>query len=501
MTTSFPRLTRWTAALLMASAALVATAQARDLTIALPGNVNTLDPDKTTTVGTDLSVIAHLYTPLIDRGADLKLRPGLATAWEALDDTTWRFTLREGVTFTNGETLDAEAVKWNVARILDPAVAARNRPWFANIAEVRVVSPTVVDFVTRAPYPDLPAQMAMFFLMPPQWTATNNTAITALGSGPYELESFSRGDRIVLRARANYWGEKPAFERVTFRIMPEDSARIAAVLAGEVDLATAFPTAEIARLNQSGRVRAGAVPGTRAMFVKLNALKPPFQNNPKLWRALNLAVDKNAINQALLNGLGEVEACQVLSSAYFGFNPELKPIPYDPRQARRLLAEAGFANGLSIDLEVPTGRYIQAQDIAQIVAAQLGEVGVTVNLREIEFGAWMNKYIVQRNLADAAYFGLGWPTLDAGGLLNFWEQDNPQSYWVDAEYNRIASAARSTTDEAKRAALYRELTQKMCDASPVLFLFFTPITYVERPNIQWQARGDDWVRAIDVTPR
>lgn len=487
--------------LAMMAAALAHPVEAKDLTIALASNVNTLDPFKSTTVGTDLSVAAHIYTPLVDRGADLKLRPGLATKWEAVGDNMWRFTLRDGVTFSNGEKLDAEAVKWNVERVLDPKTAARNKPWFASIVEVKVISPTQVEFVTKGAYPDLPDQMSMFLLMPPKWTAENNPAVSAVGSGPYELTRFASGDRVVLKARKDYWGDKPAFDNVTFRIIPEDSSRIAALEAGDVDLITAFPTSEIARIKSGGKAEAGSVAGTRGMFIKLNSLKPPFKDNPKLWRALNLAIDRKAINDGLLDGLAEISACQPLSSAYFGFNPDLKPVPYDPAQAKKLLAEAGFAGGLNMELEVPTGRYIQASDIAQVVASQLGEVGVTVKLREMEFGAFMNKYIVGRNLGDSAYFGLGWPTLDAGGLLNFWEKENPQAYWNNDAFTDGAKAARSINDPAKRNELYRKLTKQLCEESPSVFMFFTPITYGQSKSISWQARGDDWVRAIDVKIR
>lgn len=485
----------------LSSAAFIPPAAARDLTIALSSNVNTLDPDKSTTVGTDLSVLAHIYTPLVDRGSDLKLRPGLATKWEAIGDTAWRFTLREGVTFSNGEKLDAEAVKWNIERVLDPKTGARNKPWFTAISEVKVVSPTIVEFVTKGAYPDLPDQMSMFLLMPPKWTAENNPSVAALGSGPYELVRFSSGDRVELKARKDYWGEKPTFDNVTFRIIPEDSSRIAALEAGDVDLITAFPTSEIARIKAGGKADAGSVAGTRGMFIKLNALKAPFKDNPKLWRALNLGIDRKAINDGLLDGLAQISACQPLSPVYFGFNPDLKPVPYDPAQAKKLLAEAGFSNGLTMELEVPTGRYIQASDITQVVASQLGEIGVTVKLREMEFGAFMNKYIVGKNLGDSAYFGLGWPTLDAGGLLNFWEKENPQSYWDNASFNEGAKAARSTNDAAKRTELYRKLTKQLCEDSPSIFMFFTPITYAQSKGIAWQARGDDWVRAIDIKTR
>jgi peptide/nickel transport system substrate-binding protein len=199
--------------------------------------------------------------------------------------------------------------------------------------------------------------------------------------------------------------------------------------------------------------------------------------------------------------MAEISRCQPLSPAYFGFNPDLKPLAYNPAEAKRLLREAGYPNGLSIEIEIPTGRYIQASDIVQVIAAQLSDVGVKVELREIEFGAWMNKYIVAKNLSDAAYFGLGWPTLDAGGLLNFWEKENPQAYWDNDEFTDAAKAARSVNDPTKRTQMYRKLTEQLCNASPSIFLFFTPITYAHARDIVWQARGDDWVRAFEIRQR
>ena len=480
----------------------VTAAAARDLSIALPTNVNTLDPDKTTTVATDLSVISHIYTPLVDRGPDMKLRPGLATSWRAVNDRTWEFKLTPGVTFPDGEKLDASAVKWNIERILNPKTEARNKPWFAAISEVKVIDPTTIDIASRHAYPDLPAQLTMFFLMPPKWTASHNPSITAMGTGPYSLVRFASGDRVVLRAKPDYWGpQKPQFNTVTFRIMPEAASRIAALLAGDVDLITVFPPSEIARINRSKVATAAAIPSTRAMFVKFNTLKPPFKDNPKLWLALNVAVDKEGIVKSLWNGLGQVENCQVLSPAYFGYNPALKPIPYDPAAAKKLLAEAGYPHGLSFTMEIPTGRYLEAPDIAQIIAGELGQIGVNVKLREMEFGAWMNKTIVARNLGQSAYFGLAWPTLDAGGLLAFWQSNSPEAYYKDPMIDHLLAAASATNDAAKRQALYDQATARLCAAPPLIYLFFQPVTYAERNTIEWHARGDDWVRAMDVSPR
>ena len=155
-------------------------------------------PHKTATVSTDLSVISQLYSALVLRGPDLKIKGDLATSWKAIGDLTWRFQLTPGVTFPNGEKLDAEAVKWNFERVLDPKVGARIKSWFAAVKEVKAISPTEVEIVTSKPFPALVDQLSMFFLLPPQWAQQNNPAVAAMGTGPYELKEFRSGERVTL---------------------------------------------------------------------------------------------------------------------------------------------------------------------------------------------------------------------------------------------------------------------------------------------------------------
>lgn len=472
---------------------------AETLTIGLPANINTLDPHASTTVPTDLSLASHIYTPLIIRDANLELQPAAATSWEILDDNTWEFHLRDGITFSNGEVLDAAVVKWNLERVLNPENNLRLRGFMRLIDNVTVVDPLTVRIHTSSPFPALADQLAMFFLLPPSWAQNHDPAAEAAGSGPYELVSFASGDQAVIRLREDYWGEQPAFDEVVFRIMPEAASRIAAVRAGDVDFVTQFPPSDVADLNGKDGVTAGAIAGTRFMFVKFNTLRAPFKDNPDLWRALNYAVDRNLILEALWGGAGEVGHCQPLSPAYFGFNPELEEYPYDPDRARELLAQAGFPNGLEIELETTIGRYIQAPDIAQVIAAQLAEVGVTAQISEMEFGAWLTKYRKDRNLGDMAYFGLAWPTLDADGLLSFWESSNDQAYYENPEFDSLIQEARSTTDSSRRLELYADATKILCDAPPHIGMFFQPITYATSPNVHWTPRGDDWVRVMDMT--
>lgn len=488
-------------ALMLSTAAMTGTAAAQDLTVALPTSVNTLDPHNTATVGTDLSVISHLYTPLVIRGPDLALQPALATSWEAVDDLTWRFELRPGVTFVNGEPLDAEAVRWNIERVLDPDFNARVQSWFRPIEEVRVIDDTTLEIVTNAPYPALADQMSSFFLLPPQWTEAHNPAAEASSSGPYELVEFVSGDRIVLQANDEYWGEAPAFQTVEFRMMPEDSSRIAALLADEADFIQYFAPSEIDRINESGRAEASALSGIRFMMVKFNNLQPPFQGNPDLRMAINYAIDRQGIIDSLFNGLGDIANCQPLSPAYFGYNPDLEPAPYDPARARELMASAGYPDGLEVDLEVPLGRYVQAQEIAQVVAAMLAEIGVDVNIIEMEFGAWLDKYRNAGDLGDMSYLGQAWPTLDADGLLTLFEPGNAFAYYENEQFGELIREARSITDRDQRQDLYRQATQVMCEDPPHVPMFFQPTTYAISNDIEWQVRPDDWVRAFDMAPR
>lgn len=503
-TTKGRRVLRWIMAFAAALPFVAGAAQpgfaADKVVIGLWTDVNTLDPVMTNTVGTDLSVISHLYTPMIIRGPDLKLKPALAKSWKAVDDHTWSFVLQSGITFPNGEPLDAAAVKWNIERILDPKVKARIATWFKPIKEVRVKSPTELEVVTDKPYPILPGQFSVLFLLPPKWTETHNPAQQAMGTGPYDLVESVSGDHITLKAKAKYWGEKPPFDTVVFRPIPEDASRIAAVLSGDIDVVVGFPPSEIERLNKSGKVKAGGVPSTRSMSIKLNGLKPPFQDNLVLRQALNYAVDKQAIIKAIFGGMVPESRCQVLMDGYFGYNPDLKPYPYDPAKAKAMLAKAGYPSGLSVELEVPQGRYMLASEINQAIAAMLENVGVRVKLVEMQFGPFMDKYLKAHDMAQMAYLGMGWPTLDADGLLTLWDPASNYSYWPDKEFGDLLAQGRSTTDEATRLQIYAKATARMCEQAPNIFLFNQPITYAHSLKIDWQARPDDWVRAFEMKP-
>jgi len=484
---------------MLAGLALPHMAQAADLTIALSNPVNTFDPHMTASVGTDLSVLSHIYPALILRGPDLKLHGSLAKEWSLVDDNTWRFTLQDGAKFSNGEPLDAEAVKWNLDRVRDPAVKARIASWFTLVSEVNVISPTELEVKTSAPYPAFADQLSMFLLLPPKWAAEHNPVNETMSGGPYKVRNIVPGESVVLDANPDYFGDKAEFDSVTFQIIPETGSRIAALLSGDVDMINGIPVTEIDRIKQSGNATAGAVDSTRSMMIKFNTTVPPF-DNVKVRQALNYAVDKEGISKALFNGLAQPSLCQVLTPNYFGFNPDLKAYPYDPDKAAQMLAEAGVDLSKPIEFDVPSGVYLQGTEVAQVVASQLTDIGLNVKITELEFSVYMNKYLQSHELSPISLLAQAWPTIDADGLLTLFAPGNNYAYWDNADFGAALAEGRASTDPAVRQAAYKKATEVMCDQAPAIFLYAQPATYAYANDITWTPRGDDWVRAFDMHP-
>jgi peptide/nickel transport system substrate-binding protein len=450
-------------------------------------------------VGTDLSVISHLYSSLVVRGPDLKLQPQVADSWQATSDTSWRFKLHPGITFLDGEKLDATAVKWNIDRVLNPDTKARVKSWFDLVSAATVVDDLTLDVTTTSPYPAFVDQLSMFYLLPPKWASENNPAAKALGTGPYTLREWVKDDHVTLDANPNYWGPAPQFKTVIFRAVPEVSSRVAGLLSGDLDIITGVAPADFDRITAAG-LTAGSTPSTRSAFVKFNTLLKPL-DDVRVRQALNYAVDKDTLIKNIFNNTTAKSNGEVLTGAYFGYNPDLKPYDYDLAKAKELLSEAGQANGFQAELDVPSGTYLLGSETSQAIAGQLAQVGVQAKVTEMPFSVYMDKYLPQKNLAPMAYITQAWPTLDADGLLSLFEAGNQYAYWNDQQFSDFLKQARSTTNQQQRLELYKQATARMRDQAPVLFLFPQPATYATGKSVEWKARPDDWVRAWDVQPK
>jgi peptide/nickel transport system substrate-binding protein len=491
------RSTALSGAFALALAAGLPHAQAESLNVALSAGIQTLDAHNAVVPGTELSVVSQLYTPLVTRDADLKLVGVLAESWELVDPTTWKFVIKPGIKFPDGEPLDAAAVAWNIQRVIDPKTPTRSRSWYTVIDHAEAVSPTELRIYTTQPFGALPEQLTMLFMMAPNWVAANDTTLHAMGTGPYDLVSYTPGDRVVLKAKADYWGPKPDFSDVVMRIIPDAAARVAGLQAGELDVITDILPVDVATINKSGAGQAGALASNKAFVMKFNMTKPPM-DNLKLRQAINYAVDKQAIIDSIYAGTTTPSQCQILNSSQIGFNPALKAYAFDPDKARELLKESGLKLPVQIEFEVPLGRYLLAQDAAQAIAGELADVGINVSLKEMEFATWMGKFWDAQDMGQIALLTQFYATNDGGGTLNLFHKSSRVDYWDDDQFSKDLDAARAAIDPVERDRLYAAATSRMCDQAATGFLFGLPATYATSKRVAWKARPDDWVRPADM---
>ena len=380
-----------------AAATLAASARARaaspgEVVVAQAADAYTMDPGRHSVYPT-ANVLLQIYDALITLDPAGGFRPSLATEWSNPDPLTWRFRLRPGVRFHNGEKLDAAAVKASFDRVLDPAFKA---PYYSRISAIRSISVAdelTVDFHTAKPYPTMLFSLyegsfpAM--ITPPGYVAQKGPdalGSAPVGTGPYRFVEWRRDDRVVLEANPDYWGGKPAIPRAVFRPIKETRTRIAELRTGGVQLAVDIPPEDMAGLD-GGATRVANIASELLYFFAFDTLKPSPLTDRRVRQAINHAVDVPTIQKALLGGLGTRIALTLPTNA-FAYDPAWTPYPYDPARARALLAEAGFADGLTIPMMGRQGRYLKDREIMEAVAGFLRRVGIKVQAQYLEAGVW-----------------------------------------------------------------------------------------------------------------
>jgi peptide/nickel transport system substrate-binding protein len=480
--------------LFLAILCALALAQPRSETavVAVSVDATALDPWLSTNI-TDKNVVSHLYDTLLMRDQDMAIQPNVATSFEAVDDDTWEFQLRDDIFFSNGEALTAEDVRFTFEHFRAPELNAPSIAQFNLIESVEVVDPTTVRIHTSEPFPALPAVLTEFWIVPDEYTTENgleSLVRAPVGSGPYLLEDWTRDGRILLSANEDWWAGVPAIPFVEFRVVPDQNARIAQVQTGEADLVAQVPTEALALLQRSQRARAMEASGPRAYFLGLNQRLDTPLRDERVRQAINLAIDVEQIVDVIFEGRGRPLAT-LLTPEQFGFDPTVEPYGYDPEQAVELLAEAGYANGFVVDMEAPTARYPKDAEVAQIVASQLSLVGITVNLDIQEWGGYVGQF---RNEDGPPIYLLGWsiPTFDPDAILTpLLTEGATYSRFVDSELAEMIERARSTVDDSARAQLYSAVQQRMKELAPMAFLYQLNELYGVSERLEWQPRADE----------
>ncbi len=482
-------------ALFAASFLLATAAFSQTVVVTQAADAATLDPGFNRELAT-YNVLWHIYDPLILKQGDGSFVPALAESWEAVDDLTWHFTLREGAKFHNGEAVTSHAVKYSVSRILDPENASPIRSGYNFIKDVEVLNDREFLVHTHTPQPLAQVTFSELFVVPPVHVAAvgfEAFGTQPVGSGPYRFVSWQRGVEIVLEANPDYWGEPAPAERLIFRPSEDAFSRTSSLSAGETDLIVGIPSSLQPLVASSRDVALKSVESARVIYIGINTLKGGALADPRVAQALNYAVDVDAIIAGVLAGAG-VPTTTLLTSVDFGYTSDVERFGYDPERARALLAEAG-ASDLSITLGTPNGRYVNDVQVAQAVAAQLQDVGITVDVAVQEYGAYVGA-LFSGNAPDLYLIGWGNSPLDADYIL--WSLTGTGqllSYYSDARLDELLTIGRNNIDRDTRAAAYAEAMQILTDAPAAIYLYKPVDTYgVSARLAAWEPRGDELIR-------
>nr|WP_232372660.1 ABC transporter substrate-binding protein [Acuticoccus mangrovi] len=480
-------------------------AQANELTIGVPNAIPCLDPACNNSQY-ERSVKSQLHLALTSVNQDEQLVPQLATSWENPAPTEWVFTLRDGVTFENGTPITAETVKANFDRYRDRSATAKIAgSWLADIqssvASIEAIDDSTVKFTLTRPWTEFAARLASLPIIDLTWVAEGNDATKgANASGPYRLVSFDPTSAIVLEANPAYYGEPPAYSKVTYRVLTSPAARLTAAQAHEVDVVLALDPQDLAALKGDSALKVGAVESSRNYFIWYNTSRPPFDNQD-IRLALNYAVNKAAITGSLMDGMTSPSKGQVLNEPYPGFNTDLKPFSFDKAKAKELLASGGQPNGFKMTLSYPSGAYPGIDLIVQAVAAQLGDVGVNVDLQPMTLANWVSMLQGDASKAtDATVAALAPADTQDVGMLKFFASSYTMNKSIDPKYDELFAALLKAETQEEHAKIVKELTQRQHDNAQLLFLFPTPLTYAINKSVDMKIPSNGMIRAYDASP-
>lgn len=500
---------------------LVRPAAASDvhLRIGMSADVTSIDPHFAN-IAPNNAVGWHVFDALVNVDAETRLVPGLATAWRAVDDTTWEFSLRKGVRFHDGSTFDARDVESSVRRAADLAQKGGQFASFVRaIASVQIVDSHTIRFRTATPHAVLPRDLNSIFIVPRSTAAASteefNAGKATIGTGPFRLQSFARGDRVELVRNDAYWGERPRWERVTLRILPQDAPRLAALLAGDVDAIENIPTSDAGRLERDKRVHVERKVSWRTLFLHLDQHsdaapgvtdrngKPlasnPFKD-PRVRAALSLAIDRKALVERVMESMA-LPAANLVSPPVFGHDPGLKVPAYDPQLARKLLAQAGYPDGFRLVLAAPNNRYINDEQIAQAVAQMWSRIGITpVRVDAMPVATYFTK-------ARNGEFGvalLGWGSfggdLALRALLATPSAEKGTGTWnwgrySNSQVDRLVDQALGSVDQSRREALAREAMGIAMRDHAAILLHHQQASWAMRVGLRYTGRTDEFTLA------
>ena len=473
------------------------------LVIAQSADLTTMDPQNSLSTTGD-RVFRNMFSRLFYRDASMEIKPELVESYENVDDETWHFKLKEGVTFHNGDSLTAEDVKFSLERVMTDE-SLKEFPYFTQLSAVNVIDELTVEIKTDGPMPTLLRLLAKSGadVVPKNYFEEVGLAEfqkNPVGSGPYKYVDWKRDDKVVLEAYEGYFGDAPKWKEVIVRAITESSTRVGELLTGGVDIATDIPPNEWDRVDGENGVSLIKGDTTRVMLLMLRHTDGYVTADPKVREAIDLAINEQAIVDSVLKGTA-VPVRSRVPEGVLGSNPDLyNTYVYDVEKAKALLAEAGYADGLELTFTAPKGRYPLDGEVAQLVAGMLEEVGIKVNLELLESSAFLDKYNSNSN-EEMIMIALADGLLDASYSLVHYTKDRAagQTDYFNEEVENLFNAAGRNLNEKERIEQYQKIQEIVAEERPHIFLFQQGSNYGVSDSMNFAPRLDEVINFSDVT--
>ena len=505
--------------------AFATTATAQDLRIGLASEPTAMDPHYHN-LSPNNSLLSHIFQSLVGQDERQRLEPELAESWKAINDTTWEFKLRKNVRFHDGTPFTADDVIFSFERAPNVEGSPSSFGIYARGKTFSKVDDHTVHIKTAAPYPLMPNDVSQVFIVSRKHgqgakTPDYNSGKAAIGTGPYKFAEYTPGNRIVMQRNDQYWGEKPTWPRVVFRGIKSDPSRVAALLAGDVDLIDQVPSTDMERLKKEPKVTISQVVSNRIIYLHLDhfrddspfvrakdggPIKSPLRDR-RVRTAISKAIDRDAIVSRVMEGEA-IKAGQLLPEGFFGVSNKLKPVAYDPNGAKKLLAEAGVPNGFRMTIHSPNDRYPNDAKIAEAVGQMLSRIGIDTQVVTMTQGVFFRD--ASTGSPDKgpkfSFILVGWGsgTGEASSplksLLATFDRDkgmgaSNRGRYSNPQVDKLINDALATNDDAKRAELLARATDLAIEDVGIIPLHYQVNTWAMRRGFSYKPRTDEYTLA------
>ncbi len=497
----------------------------REISIGFGAAVTSTDPHYHN-LSTNTMIARHFFESLVAQDEQLRLKPGLAVSWRPLDDTTWEFKLRQGVKFHDGSTFDAKDVVATFKRAPNvPNSPSSFAISLTSVKSTKVIDPYTIHILTEKPAPLLPNDLANIIIVPEKdvdaTTADFNSGKAMIGTGPFKFVDFVPGERITMVRNDGYWGEKPAWSKVTFRIITNAAARVAALRSGELQMIDNVPTADIAALKKNPEVRLSSATSNRVIYLHMDEWREPtpfvtdkagkpLAKNPlkdlRVRQALSKAINRQSIVERVMEGQG-IPAGQLLPDGFFGVSPNLKVERFDPDGAKKLLAAAGYPQGFRLTVHGPNDRYINDAKVLQAVAQMFSRIGVET---QVETMPWAT-YASRASKPEFSLFLVGWGA-DTGetssplrSLLATYDREKGlgqgnRGRFSNPKMDALLDQAMATVDDHARERLLWQACEVAIGNLGIIPLHYEVSTWATRKGFAYTGMANQNTLAMNLKP-